>query len=41
MMIPAAGVSESEITAFAANDPAVKSGLLKFEVRAWLIGMSA
>jgi uncharacterized protein YciI len=41
MMIPAAGVTEAEITAFAAEDPAVKSGLLRFEVRPWLVGMSA
>jgi hypothetical protein len=41
MMIPAAGVTEAEIRAFAAEDPAVKSGLLHFEVRPWLIGMSA
>jgi uncharacterized protein YciI len=41
MMIPAAGVTESEIAAFAAEDPAVMSGLLTFEVRPWLIGMSA
>lgn len=41
MMIPMAGVTESEIIAFAAEDPAVKSGLLTFEVRPWLIGMSA
>jgi uncharacterized protein YciI len=41
MMIPAAGVNEADIAAFAADDPAVKSGLLSFEVRPWLIGMSA
>ena len=40
MMIPAAGVSEAEIAAFAAQDPAVRSGLLLAEVRPWLIGMS-
>ncbi len=40
MMIPAAGVSEEEITKYAAEDPAVKSGLLLAEVRPWLIGMS-
>jgi uncharacterized protein YciI len=39
MMIPAAGVSEEEIRAFAAEDPAVKSGLLVAEVRPWLVGM--
>ncbi len=41
MMIPMAGVTESEMATFAAEDPAVKSGLLTFEVRPWLIGMSA
>jgi uncharacterized protein YciI len=40
MMIPAAGVSEEEIKAFAAEDPAVRSGLLVAEVRPWLVGMS-
>lgn len=40
MMVPAAGVSEDEITRFAQEDPAVKSGLLLAEVRPWLIGMS-
>ena len=39
MMIPAAGVSREEIEAFAQADPAVKSGLLKAEVRPWLVGM--
>lgn len=41
MMIPAAGVTEAEIAVFAAEDPAVKSGVLRFDVRPWLIGMSA
>lgn len=40
MMIPAPGVSEDEIRSFAADDPAVKSGVLVAEVRPWLIGMS-
>ena len=40
MMIPAAGLTEEEIRAFANEDPAVKSGLLKAEVRPWLVGMS-
>ncbi|MCV2348776.1 YciI family protein [Paucibacter sp. Y2R2-4] len=39
MMIPAAGLSEQEIRAFAMDDPAVKSGLLRVEIRPWLIGM--
>jgi len=41
MMIATAGVSQAELEAFAAEDPAVKSGLLRFEVRPWLVGMSA
>ena len=40
MMIPARGVSEQEIRAYAAEDPAVKSGVLLAEVRPWLIGMA-
>jgi uncharacterized protein YciI len=40
MMIPAAGVSEAEIRQFAADDPAVKSGLLRFDVRPWFVGMA-
>ncbi len=41
MMIAQPGVGEEELLAFAAEDPAVKSGVLGFEVRPWLIGMSA
>lgn len=40
MMVPAEGVSQAEISQFAAEDPAVKSGLLVAVVRPWLIGMS-
>ena len=39
MMIPQAEQSESEITEFAAADPAVRSGLLVAEVHKWLVGM--
>lgn len=39
MMIPAAGTPEDEIWRFAAEDPAVRSGLLVVEVRPWMIGM--
>ena len=39
MMIPAAGVTEEEIRKFAAADPAVKAGLLIFEVRPWMPAM--
>ena len=40
MMVPVAGISEAEVSRFAAEDPAVKSGTLAAEVRPWLIGMS-
>jgi uncharacterized protein YciI len=40
MMITTSGVPESEVKQFAAEDPAVKSGLLTFEVRPWLVGMN-
>jgi hypothetical protein len=39
MMIPEPGVTREEMEAFAADDPSVKSGLLTFEVREWLVGM--
>ena len=39
MMIPEPGVSREEMDAFAAADPSVKSGLLTYEVRQWLVGM--
>ena len=39
-MIPAPGVEEAEVKAFALADPAVKDGTLIAEVRPWLIGMS-
>ncbi len=39
MMIPAAGIGEDEIKKFAQDDPVVKSGVLRAEVRPWLIGM--
>jgi uncharacterized protein YciI len=38
-MIAAEGVGEDELRAFAADDPAVRSGLLTFELRPWLAGM--
>lgn len=41
MMIASAGVTEAELRSFATEDPAVVSGVLAFEVRPWLIGMSA
>ena len=40
MMVPTAGVPEAEVRSFAAEDPAVRSGVLLAEVRPWLIGMS-
>jgi uncharacterized protein YciI len=39
MMIPTQGVSEGEITEFANADPAVVAGLLRVEIRQWMIGM--
>jgi len=39
IMVAAPGVSQQELQAFAAEDPAVKSGLLTFEVRPWLAGL--
>ena len=39
MMIPTEGLSELEITAFANADPAVAAGLLRVEIRQWMIGM--
>lgn len=39
MMVPAAGISSEEITLFASSDPAVRSGLLTFEIKPWFIAM--
>jgi uncharacterized protein YciI len=39
MMIPEANLDEAEIVAFANADPAVAPGLLRAEVRPWLVGM--
>ena len=39
MMVPAEGLAEAEIVAFAQADPAVVSGLLTVSVRPWLVGM--
>lgn len=39
MMVPAPGLSQQELDDFAQADPAVRSRLLKAEVRPWLIGM--
>lgn len=35
MMVATKAVSREELEAFAAEDPAVKSGLLRYEVRPW------
>lgn len=40
LMIAAPGVTEAEMRTFAAADPAVRSGLLAFEVRPWLVTMA-
>lgn len=39
MMITVPDVDLNEMKDFAAADPTVKSGLLKFEVKPWMIGM--
>lgn len=39
MMIPTEGLSQLEITEFANADPAVVAGLLRVEIRQWMIGM--
>ena len=39
MMVTTKYVSEEEIGAFAATDPAIKSGLLIYEVRPWMTAM--
>jgi uncharacterized protein YciI len=39
MMITTKGIPQNEIEAFAAADPAVKSGLLIYEIRPWLTPM--
>ena len=39
MMVPAAGVTQAEMEEFAAADPAVRSGLLVYEIRPWLTPM--
>ncbi|MEO6747730.1 MAG: YciI family protein [Caldimonas sp.] len=41
MMIPAEGLTAEEIKAFADADPTVVSGLLRAEVREWMVGMKA
>lgn len=39
MMVTIPGVSRAEMEAFAAGDPAVQGGLLRFEIRPWLTAM--
>ena len=39
MMVATKDVSREELEAFAAEDPAVKAGLLVFEIRTWLTAM--
>ena len=39
MMVATKEVSQAEVEAFAAADPAVQSGLLNYEVRPWLTAM--
>ena len=40
MMIAAEGVSREELEEFAASDPAVTAGLLKYEVKTWYVAMA-
>jgi len=39
MMVATKHVSQAELDAFAASDPAVQAGLLIYEVRPWLTAM--
>ena len=39
MMIPVAGLGKEELRRFAAQDPAVKAGLLNFEIWGWQVAM--
>ena len=39
MMVATREVSQDELEAFAASDPAVQSGLLVYEIRPWLTAM--
>lgn len=39
MMVPTRDVSQEEMESFAAADPAVRSGLLIFEIRPWFTAM--
>ena len=39
MMVATRDVSQVELDAFAASDPAVQSGLLVYEIRPWLTAM--
>ncbi len=41
MMVPAPGVDEAELRAFALADRCVASGLLQVEVRQWMVGMKS
>ena len=39
MMVATRDVSQEELDAFAASDPAVQAGLLVYEIRPWLTAM--
>ncbi|MEM8861924.1 MAG: YciI family protein [Chloroflexota bacterium] len=41
MMIAIESVDKEELEAFAAADPAVKKGLLTYEIKTWYVAMSA
>ena len=40
MMIAADGVGREELEEFAASDPAVRAGLLNYEVKTWYVAMA-
>jgi uncharacterized protein YciI len=39
MMIPVAAMTEEQVRDYAEADPTVKSGLLLYEIRQWLVAM--
>ncbi len=41
IMIARTGLSGEEVEAYAADDPAVAAGLLRYEIRSWYVVMDA
>jgi len=39
MMVATKEITQEEIEVFASNDPAIKSGLLIYEIRPWMTAM--